>query len=201
MVGIKANVNALNASVKLSGNAMEQTTAMQRLGTGARVNSAKDDTVALAVSTGLIAQIKGMAAATRNVADGISLAQTAESALASVVTILQHMRELTLQAANGTLSSQNRQTMELEFDQNINQINHVLETSHFNGIKLFDGSALSLQIQSGANLNNINNISIPKINTFSLLGATPTRDDKSNEILAPEINLRFTFEVQLPLTC
>ena len=188
MVGINANVNALNASVKLSGNAMEQTTAMQRLGTGARVNSAKDDTVALAVSTGLIAQIKGMAVATRNVADGISLAQTAESALASVVTILQHMRELTLQAANGTLSSQNRQTMELEFDQNINQINHVLETSHFNGIKLFDGSALSLQIQSGANLNNINNISIPKINTFSLLGATPTRDDKSNEILAPEIN-------------
>ena len=160
MVGINTNISALNASAKLGGNAVEQTTAMQRLSTGLHVNSAKDDAAALAISTGLVSQIKGMAVATRNVADGISLAQTAESALASVINMMQRMRELAVQSANGTLTTANRAAIQLEYDANINQINTVLGTSNFNGIKLFDGSASALNIQSGASVANKNTIKI-----------------------------------------
>ena len=150
MVSINTNNSALAASAKISSNAVEQTTVMQRLSTGVRVNSAKDDAAALAISTGLISQIKGMAVATRNVNDGISLAQTAESALGNVVNMLQRMRELAVQSANGTLTTANRAAIQLEYDANINQINTVLGTTNFNGIKLFDGSASALSIQSGS---------------------------------------------------
>ena len=163
MIGINTNNSALAASAKISSNAVEQTAVMQRLSTGVRVNSAKDDAAALAISTGLISQIKGMAVATRNVADGISLAQTAESALGSVVNMLQRMRELAVQSANGTLTTANRAAIQLEYDANINQINTVLGTTNFNGIKLFDGSASALSIQSGSTLTNKDTISIPKL--------------------------------------
>ena len=173
MVGINTNNSALAASAKLSSNAVEQTTAMQRLSTGLRVNSAKDDAAALAISTGLLSQIKGMAVATRNVADGISLAQTAESALGNVVNMLQRMRELAVQSANGTLTTANRAAIQLEYDANINQINTVLGTSNFNGIKLFDGSASALQIQCGATVANKDTINIPKlINPIDTNGAS-----------------------------
>ena len=163
MIGINTNNSALAASAKISSNATEQTAVMQRLSTGVRVNSAKDDAAALAISTGLISQIKGMAVATRNVADGISLAQTAESALGNVVNMLQRMRELAVQSANGTLTTANRAAIQLEYDANINQINTVLGTTNFNGIKLFDGSASALSIQSGASVTNKDTISIPKL--------------------------------------
>jgi flagellin len=149
---------------------------MQRLSTGLRVNSAKDDAAALAISTGLVSQIKGMSQAIKNVNDGISLTQTAESALGNVVNILQRMRELAVQAANGTLTTANRAAIQLEYDANINQINSVLGTSDFNGIKLFDGSASALQIQSGAGVDSKDTISIPKITAKSLLGVDATEN-------------------------
>ena len=188
MTSINTNIRALNASAKLSGNAVEQTTAMQRLSTGVRVNSAKDDAAALAISTGLISQIKGMAVATRNVADGISLAQTAESALGSVVNMLQRMRELAVQSANGTLTTANRAAIQLEYDTNINQINTVLGTTNFNGIKLFDGSASALKIQSGVNIVNKNNINIPQMTSLSLLGVSGTDSEQNVTNLPPVLN-------------
>ena len=174
MIAINTNINAFAASVKLSSNAVEQTTAMQRLSTGVRVNSAKDDAAALAISTGFVSQVKGMAQAVKNVNDGISLAQTAEGALGNVVNMLQRMRELAVQSANGTLTTANRAAIQLEYDADINQINTVLGTSNFNGIKLFDGSASALQIQSGAGVDNKNTISIPQMTSNTLLGVSGT---------------------------
>ena len=185
MVSINTNNSALAASAKIGSNAVEQTTVMQRLSTGVRVNSAKDDAAALAISTGLVSQIKGMAVATRNVNDGISLAQTAESALGSVVNMLQRMRELAVQSANGTLTTANRAAIQLEYDANINQINTVLGTTNFNGIKLFDGSASALQIQSGASVTNKDTISIPQMTSKSLLGVSGTETADTSAVIPP----------------
>jgi flagellin len=185
MIGINTNNSALAASAKIGSNAVEQTTVMQRLSTGVRVNSAKDDAAALAISTGLVSQIKGMAMATRNVSDGISLAQTAESALGSVVNMLQRMRELAVQSANGTLTTANRAAIQLEYDANINQINTVLGTTNFNGIKLFDGSASALQIQSGAAVTNKDTISIPQVTSKTLLGVSGTEIADTSNITSP----------------
>ena len=174
MVGINTNVSALNARLSLETNAVNQSQAMQRLSTGVRVNSAKDDAAALAVSTGLVSQIKGMAVATRNVADGISLAQTAESTVTSAINMVQRMRELALQSANGTLTDANRQALQLEFDSNINGINSALKASNFNGIKLFDGSASNIKIQTGVKAGETKTISIPGMTSLSLLGVAGT---------------------------
>ena len=169
MVSINTNNSALAASAKISSNAVEQTTVMQRLSTGVRVNSAKDDAAALAISTGLISQIKGMAVATRNVNDGISLAQTAESALGSVVNMLQRMRELAVQSESGTYTDVNRHSMQLEFANNIAEIESIFQTTNFNGIKLFDGSAAGLHIQSGVNSNDTNIIDLAREDVQDLL--------------------------------
>ena len=154
MTGINTNINSLVATATLSVNAVEQTSVIQKLSTGLRVNSAKDDAAALAISTGMVSQIKGMSQAVKNVNDGISLAQTAESALGSSVALLQRMRELALQSMNGTLTDTNRQSLQLEYDANISQISDILNVTNFNGIKLFDGSASALRIQNGASIEN-----------------------------------------------
>ena len=174
MIGINTNIAALNASAKLSSNALEQATAMQRLSTGLRVNSAKDDAAALAISTGFMAQTRGMTQAIRNVQDGIGLAQTAESTVTSAINMVQRMRELALQSANGTLTDANRHALQLEFDANINEINNALNVSNFNGIKLFDGSASNLKIQTGANVGETKTISIPRMTSLSILGVAGT---------------------------
>ena len=170
MFGIKTNISALNAASKLNASVVEQSTTMKRLATGLRVNSARDDAASLAISTGLEAQTRGLKQAIRNIQDGISLAQTAESAIGSSINNLQRMRELALQSSNGTLTLANRSALQLEFDANINQINHVLITTNFNGIKLFNGSASDLKIQSGINPSDTSTIRLPKMTSFSLLG-------------------------------
>ena len=147
---------------------------MQRLSTGLRVNSAKDDAAALAISTGFMAQTRGMTQAIRNVQDGIGLAQTAESTVTSAINMVQRMRELALQSANGTLTDANRHALQLEFDANINEINNALNVSNFNGIKLFDGSASNLKIQTGANVGETKTISIPRMTSLSILGVAGT---------------------------
>ena len=172
MVGINTNISALNASAKLGRNAVEQTTAMQQLSTGLRINSAKDDAAGLAIATKMNANIKGVAVAVRNANDGISMAQTAESALGSVTNMLQRIRELAVQASNGTLTTANRASMQLEVKQLSSEIDNIGKTANFNGIKLFDGSASNISLQTD-------------INAGDLI----------------KINLRFTFEVQLPVTC
>jgi len=122
MVGINTNVGALNARAALDANSVNQTNAMQQLSTGLRINSAKDDAAGLAIATKMNSNIRGVAVAVRNANDGISMAQTAESALGSVTNMLQRMRELAVQASNGTLTSQNRASMQLEVKQLANEI-------------------------------------------------------------------------------
>jgi flagellin len=133
---------------------------MQRLSTGMRINSAKDDAAGLAISASMTSQIKGMNQGIRNANDGISMAQTAEGALDEVTNNLQRMRELEVQKSNGTYSTADIATMKSEQDALAKQITNVLDNTKFNGTKLFDGTAGGVggaagtgvvKIQAGAN--------------------------------------------------
>jgi len=124
---------------------------MQRLSSGLRINSAKDDAAGLAISDRMTSQIKGLNQAARNANDGISLAQTAEGALQNVGDSLQRMRELAVQASNATNSASDRASLQKEVDQLVQQINTVASQTSFNGVKLLDGSFNSQSFQVGAN--------------------------------------------------
>ncbi len=141
MTVIGTNISALratNASTKASGLLA---TSMERLSTGKRINSAKDDAAGLAISSSMTSQIKGMNQGIRNANDGISMAQTAEGALDEVTNNLQRMRELEVQKTNGTYSASDISNIKLEQDALAKQITNVLGNTTFNGVKLFDGSA------------------------------------------------------------
>ena len=141
MTVIGTNISALratNASTKASGLLA---TSMERLSTGKRINSAKDDAAGLAISSSMTSQIKGMNQGIRNANDGISMAQTAEGALDEVTNNLQRMRELEVQKTNGTYSASDIANIKTEQDALAKQITNVLSNTTFNGVKLFDGSA------------------------------------------------------------
>ncbi|WP_029724328.1 flagellin N-terminal helical domain-containing protein [Sphingomonas sp. UNC305MFCol5.2] len=127
--------NASNSANKLLG------TAMERLSTGKRINSAKDDAAGLAIASTMTASIRGMNQAIRNANDGISMAQTAEGALEEVTNMLQRIRELSVQSASGTYSSTDRTNLQTEVAALATQITSILTNTEFNGVKLFDGSA------------------------------------------------------------
>ena len=122
---------------------------MERLSSGLRINSAKDDAAGLAITQRMTADLRGLTVAVRNVNDGISMAQTAEGAMGEVSNILQRMRELSVQAANGTYSTRNRTAIQAEMDQLINEIDNISEKTNFNGIQLLDGTADPVQLQTG----------------------------------------------------
>ena len=168
MVGINTNVSALNARQSLDTNAVNQSQAMQQLSTGLRINSAKDDAAGLAIATKMNANIKGVAVAVRNANDGISMAQTAESSLGSVTNMLQRMRELAVSAANGTLTSSNRASMQLEVKQLASEIDNIGKTANFNGIKLFDGSAGSIALQTNINAGDVVKMGIGAMNSQTM---------------------------------
>ncbi|RKE54078.1 flagellin [Sphingomonas sp. PP-CE-1A-559] len=141
MTVIGTNISALratNASTKASGLLA---TSMERLSTGKRINSAKDDAAGLAISSSMTSQIKGMNQGIRNANDGISMAQTAEGALDEVTNNLQRMRELEVQKGNGTYSASDIANIKTEQDALAKQITNVLSNTSFNGVKLFDGKA------------------------------------------------------------
>ncbi len=156
MTVIGTNISALratNASTKAS-NMLA--TSMERLSTGKRINSAKDDAAGLAISSSMTSQIKGMNQGIRNANDGISMAQTAEGALDEVTNNLQRMRELEVQKTNGTYSASDLSNIKLEQDALAKQITNVLTNTKFNGVALFNGSAGAgadgkVSIQAGAN--------------------------------------------------
>jgi len=161
MTVIGTNVSALratNASTKAS-NMLA--TSMERLSTGKRINSAKDDAAGLAISSSMTSQIKGMNQGVRNANDGISMAQTAEGALDEVSNNLQRMRELEVQKSNGTYSTSDIANIKTEQDALAKQISNVLTNTSFNGVKLFDGTAAvapattttakTITVQAGAN--------------------------------------------------
>ncbi|WP_454598472.1 flagellin N-terminal helical domain-containing protein [Qipengyuania sp. SM2507] len=148
---INTNIGALKASNASNTAGKALATAMERLSTGKRLNSAKDDAAGLAIATSMTSQVKGMSQGIRNANDGISMAQTAEGALNEVTNMLQRQRELTVQASNGTYSADDLTNIASEMTALNTQISSVLTNSEFNGQKLFDGSAGSVSIQAGAN--------------------------------------------------
>ncbi len=149
---INTNIASLNAQRNLSKSQMALGTSLQRLSSGKRINSARDDAAGLAISERFTAQIRGLGQAVRNSNDGISLAQTAEGALGEVTNNLQRVRELSVQSANATNSSSDRAAMQQEVSQLVDEINRIANQTDFNGVKLLDGSFASKAFQVGANV-------------------------------------------------
>ncbi len=149
---VNTNVMSLNAQRNLSRSDNMLATALQRLSSGLRINSAKDDAAGLAIAERFTTQIRGLNQAVRNANDGISLAQTAESALDELTNNLQRIRELAVQSANATNSASDRAALDQEVQQRLAEINRIATQTSFNGQKVLDGSFGSAQFQVGANV-------------------------------------------------
>ena len=141
---INQNIIAFNALRSLSQTARELERSVERLSSGLRINRAADDAAGLTISERLRAQVRGLARASQNASEGISFIQTAEGALNETNTILQRIRELAVQAANGILTANDRLEIQKEVDQLIDEIDHIAKTTEFNTRKLLDGSAAAL---------------------------------------------------------
>lgn len=150
---INTNINSLTAQRSLSMSQASLATSMQRLSSGLRINSAKDDAAGLAISDRMTSQIRGLNQAARNANDGISMAQTAEGAMGAISSNLQRMRELAVQSANGTNSSNDRAAIQAEVSQLSQEIGRVAKTTQFNGQNVLDGTLNAAQFQVGANAN------------------------------------------------
>ena len=162
---INTNTASLNSQRNLSSSQSSLTTSLQRLSSGLRINSAKDDAAGLAISERMTSQIRGNDQAARNANDGISLAQTAEGDLAQIGTNLQRIRELAVQAANGSNSASDRASLNNEASSLIAEIDRVASSSSFNGNKLLDGTFTSQSFQVGANSTSNDRISIDAISS------------------------------------
>jgi len=165
---VNTNVMSLNAQRQLNKSQLSQNTAMERLSSGLRINSAKDDAAGLAISTGMSSQIRGLNQAVRNANDGISMAQTAEGSMDEMTNILQRMRELSVQAANDTNSSSNRASIQIEIDQLYSEMDRIASTTSFNGINLLDGSNKSTSLHIGSESGQSLSFSIDAVTTKDL---------------------------------
>lgn len=174
---INTNIMSLNAQRNLNTSQASFQTSLQRLSSGMRINSAKDDAAGLAISQRFTTQINGMDQAARNANDGISLAQTAEGSLSTITDSLQRMRQLAVQSANSTNSSSDRAALQSEVSQLKSEIDRVAGQTNFNGIKLLDGSFSNQSFQVGANSGeSINISSIVDARSSSLGNHTLTAD-------------------------
>ncbi|WJN52910.1 flagellin [Pseudomonas asiatica] len=180
-------VNTNIASITTQGNLTKasnaQTTSMQRLSSGLRINSAKDDAAGLQIANRLTSQINGLGQAVKNANDGISIAQTAEGAMQASTDILQKMRTLALSSATGSLSAEDRKSNNDEYQALTAELNRISETTTFGGQKLLDGSYGTKAIQVGANANETINLSLDNVSAKSIgsqqvksvaVAATPT---------------------------
>ncbi len=159
---INTNLASLNTQRNLTASQASLNTSLQRLSSGLRVNSAKDDAAGLAIAERMNSQVKGMNVAIRNANDAISLSQTAEGALGKVGENLQRMRELAVQAANGTNSTADRTTLDQEYTALAGEVTRVLQSTKFNGLNLLNASApaAGFDFQVGANNNGNEKINI-----------------------------------------
>jgi flagellin len=149
---INTNVMSLTAQRNLNASQNDLSTAIQRLSSGLRINSAKDDAAGLAIATRMTSQINGLNQAVRNANDGISMAQTTESALGEVTNNLQRIRELAVEAANGTYSTADRAALDVEVQQRVAEIDRIASKTTFNGQNVLDGSLGTVSFQVGANV-------------------------------------------------
>jgi len=171
---INTNISSLNAQRNLSSSQLSLTTSMQRLSSGLRVNSAKDDAAGLAIAERMNAQVRGMNVAVRNANDGISLAQTAEGALGKIGDNLQRMRELAVQSANDTNGPDDRIALDNEYKQLAEENLRVIQNTKFNGQELLTGSGGNggaFAFQVGANTSADNQITITTLSIETAMGA------------------------------
>lgn len=186
---INSNIASLNAQRNLNSSQAGTNQALERLSSGLRINSAKDDAAGLAISTRFQSQINGLNVAIRNVGDGVSLSQTAEGALGSMTDSMQRIRELALQSANGTNSADDRAALNAEAQQLIAEVSRAGSQTNFNGLNLLDGTFSSV-FQVGANAGETIGVSIGKLTADTLgvskssgVSATSTSSALSNGAL------------------
>ncbi|MFT5726678.1 MAG: flagellin [Desulforhopalus sp.] len=165
---INTNVAALNAQRNLGKSQGALNQSMERLSSGLRINSAKDDAAGLAISDRMTSQIRGLNQASRNANDGISMAQTAEGAMQESTNILQRMRELSIQSANDTNSASDRASLQAEVNQLQQEMTRIAESTSFNGQNVLDGTLVNAQFQVGANANETISFSIPSAEAAQL---------------------------------
>ena len=181
---INTNINSLNAQRNLNASQSSLAISMQRLSSGLRVNSAKDDAAGLAIAERMNAQVRGMNVAVRNANDGISLAQTAEGALSKVGDALQRMRELAVQSRNATNSSSDKDSLNKEFLELQSEISRVLGGTTFNGKHILGADATTLTFQIGANTTaddviNVTTSDMKSASTITTVTATTAVIDSS----------------------
>ncbi len=176
---INTNIASLNAQRNLNTSQSSLATALQRLSTGLRINSAKDDAAGLGISERMTTQIRGLNQATRNASDGISLAQTGEGALGEITQNLQRIRELAVQAANATNSASDRAALDLEVQQRLSEIDRVAVQTSFNGLKLLDGNFGTATFQVGANVGETISVGLSTSMRYTAIGKTADYVDGS----------------------
>ncbi len=180
---INTNVASLNAQRNLDRSQGDLNTSLQRLSTGLRINSAKDDAAGLAIATRFTTQINGLNQAVRNANDGISLAQTGESALDEITNNLQRIRELAVQSANASNSASDRQALDLEVQQRLDEISRIGSQTSFNGQKILDGSFGTATFQVGANVGETVNVSLSQGVKSDQLGQIATTTTNAQTLL------------------
>ncbi len=178
---INTNIMSLNAQRNLSTSQTSLATSMQRLSSGLRVNSAKDDAAGLAIAERMNAQVRGMNVAIRNANDGISLAQTAEGALGKIGDMLQRMRELAVQAANATNSAGDLQNLNAEYQQLALEITRTIDTTQFNGQAILTVTG-GQDFQVGANAGEVVTITTTDLSGTFTAGDILTQGDASSQL-------------------
>ena len=185
MAVINTNISAIKASNASNSAAKALGSAMERLSTGKRINSAKDDAAGLAIATSMTAQVRGMNQAIRNSNDGIALAQTAEGALNEVTNMLQRVRELGVQSASGTYQdATDRAYMQTEVDELTAQMDQVITNTKFNGVQLFDGSTATVTVQTGADGSDTVGLAMADLTTLAASGGAAGSYDVSTATAA-----------------
>lgn len=165
---INSNIMSLNAQNQLTKSQNDLNTSMERLTSGKRINSAADDAAGLSIANRMTSQVRGLDQAVRNANDGVSLLQTAEGALDESTNILQRMRELSIQSANGTYDSGNRSTLNAEVEQLKEELTRIAETTSFNGQKILDGSLGEVSLQVGSEANQTISFSLGALDSENL---------------------------------
>jgi flagellin len=186
---INTNVASLNAQRNLAASAASLTTTMQRLSSGLRVNSAKDDAAGLAIATRMESQTRGMNVAIRNANDAISLAQTAEGALGAVTNNLQRIRELAVQAANGTYSTNDLATLDAEYQLLVKENDRIMTVTKFNGQPILNGTVTSFDFQIGANTGEKISVAPPSGFTRTTPGSLTTQANADLAIASADSDL------------
>ena len=215
MTGINTNIKSLVSQNALNRNSRALANAMEQLSTGKRINSAADDAAGLAISSRMSSQIKGLDQAVRNANDGISLLQTTEGALIEVTNMLQRMRELAVQAANDTYTPDDRQYLQLEYQQLVEEMSRITSDTEWNGMSLLNntevgssgnnGATRTVKFQVGANANQLVTIELKDFSFDMGKASVPTKAvldfSKENFSTARQLKLAIggtTFTVDLP---